>query len=263
MTGAPALWYQETIIMLRSHEDDELNARQNATTERSAAAMLDKETERELYALYKAHFARADAERLWNPWSSVVWPTGAEAETSAPSTALIEATLALWRDATLLPDYAAINQNLLRASRGRAWFWTHWTYEKSKHLVAFLEWLQRRGGWDEAALSRAADELLTQYRWEPPCDEATGICVDALLYELSQLEKLERLKTQAHAEGESTLAELVTWIIRDTQAQRDYLAEALRTIGSHYPERLTEALNTVAASHEAPELATALAAYLQ
>jgi acyl-[acyl-carrier-protein] desaturase len=247
--------------MLRSHEDDELNARQNATTERSAAAMLDKETERELYALYKAHFTRADAERLWNPWSSVAWPT--ESEASTPSTELIEATLALWRDATLLPDYAAINQNLLRASRGRAWFWTHWTYEKSKHLVTFLEWLQRRGGWSQAALSSAAEELLTQYRWEPPCEEATGICVDALLYELSQLEKLEALNTQAQAEGESTLAELTAWIILDTQAQRDYLAEALRIIGSHYPERLTEALNTVAASHEAPELAIELATYLQ
>lgn len=244
--------------MLRSHEDDELNARQNATTERSAAAMLDKETERTLYVLYKEHFKTADAERHWNPWGSVEWT----AESPAPSTALVEATLALWRDATLLPDYAALNQSLLRASRGRAWFWTHWSYEESKHLVALQEWLTRKGGWSEADLAAAAEELLAHYRWEPPCDEATCVCVDALLYELHQLERLEALATQATAEGQTALAQLAGFLIADDQAQRDYLAEALRVIGKRYPERLHEALETVATSHEAPELVAELARYL-
>jgi acyl-[acyl-carrier-protein] desaturase len=244
--------------MLRSHEDDELNARQNATTERSAAAMLDKETERALYALYKAHFTQADAERSWNPWSSLDWETALP----TPSPALVEATLALWRDATLLPDYAALNQNLLRASRGRAWFWTHWSYEESKHLVALQEWLTRRGGWEEAALATAAEELLTHYRWEPPCDEATCVCVDALLYELSQQEKLTALTEQARAEGETTLAALAGLLLADDQAQSNYLAEALRVIGKRYPERLSEALQTVATSHEAPQLVAELQAYL-
>ncbi len=244
--------------MLRSHEDDKLNARQNATTERSAAAMLDKETERELYALYKAHFAQADAERHWNPWSSVDWAV----ETPSPSPALVDATLALWRDAVLLPDYAALNQNLLRASRGRAWFWTHWSYEESKHLVALQEWLTRKGGWDDAALAAASEELLSRYRWEPPCDEATCVCVDALLYELSQIERLEALAAQAVAEGETALAQLTGFLIADDQAQRDYLTEALRVIGKRYPERLSEAIQTVATSHEAPELAAELAGWL-
>ena len=244
--------------MLRSHEDDDLNARQNATSERSAAAMLDKETERMLYVLYKEHFAKADAERHWNPWGSIEW----QAETPAPSPALVEATLALWRDATLLPDYAAINQNLLRASRGRAWFWTHWSYEESKHLIGLQEWLTRKGGWDATELATAAEELLTRYRWEPPCDEATCVCVDALLYELSQIEKLEALAALARSEGESVLTDLTGFLIADDQAQRDYLTEALRIIGKRYPKRLSEALQSIAASHEAPELADELQTYL-
>ncbi|WP_309711140.1 hypothetical protein [Armatimonas sp.] len=146
------------------------------------------------------------------------WPT--EAEASAPSTALIEATLALWRDATLLPDYAAINQNLLRASQGRAWFWTHWSYEESKHLLGLQEWLTRKGGWEACHGCQ-----------EPPCEEATCVCVDALLYERSQLEKLQALIAQAYTEGETTLAELAGFLLADDQAQRDYLAEALRVIG--------------------------------
>ena len=245
--------------MRLSHEDEELNARQNATSERSAAAMLDKATERELYTLYKDHFVQADAERLWNPWSSVAWDT----LTHTPSPALVDATLALWRDATLLPDYAAINQNLLRASRGRAWFWTHWSYEESKHLIALQEWLSRRGGWDDTALAAAAEELLSTYRWEPPCEEATGVCVDALLYELSQIERLEALATQAHAEGETILTELIAFILADDQAQRDYLIEALRIIGQRYPERLSQALQEVASHHESPTLAQELEHYLQ
>lgn len=244
--------------MLRSHEDEELNARQNATSERSAAAMLDKETERELYTLYKDHFARADAERLWNPWSSVVW----DGATEAPTPALVEGALALWRDAVLLPDYAAQNQTLLRASRGRAWFWTHWSYEESKHLVGLQEWLTRRGGWDDGALSVAAEELLSHFHWEPPTDEAIGVCVDALLYELSQLERQSVLKAQAETEGEVPLVQLLTFLIADNEAQRDYLAEALRVIGKTYPERLSGALEQVAAHHETPELAAQLQAYL-
>lgn len=245
--------------MRLSHEDDELNARQNATSEHSAAAMLDKETERELYILYKDHFVRADAERLWNPWSSLDWSV----EIPAPSPALVDGVLSFWRDATLLPDYAALNQNLLRASRGRAWFWTHWSYEESKHLIALQEWLTRRGGWEDTALAAAAEELLSQYRWEPPCNEATCVCVDALLYELSQIERLEALATQAHAEGEALLSQLVAFMLSDNQAQRDYLIQALQIIGQRYPERLSQALQEVASSHKCPPLAEELERYLQ
>ena len=70
------------------------------------------------------------------------------------------------------------------------------------------------------------------------------------------------LAVLARSEGESVLAELTGFLIADDQAQRDYLTEALRIIVKRYPERLSEALQSIAASHEAPELAAQLQTYL-
>lgn len=244
--------------MLRSHEDDTLNAKQNATNARSAAAMLDQATERELYQLFKAHFSEAEGQRSWNVWNDIAWAT----PLPAPSTALTDAVLALYKDSALLPDYAAQGLSLLRASRGRAWFWTRWNYEESKHQLALQEWLLRRGGWEDSAVRALTDGLLAHYFWEPPCTDAACVLVDALLFELLELEKLTALKAQAEAEGDSVLATLATHLIADDEGQRDFMIEALRIVARSYPEAVTTAIGAVAHSHEAPELAAQLQVYL-
>lgn len=247
-----------TEIMLRSHEHDHLNAKQNATNERSAAAMLDQSTERELYKLFCAYFSRAEAERNWNLWEAIDW----NAESVAPSSALIEATLALYRDVAMLPDYSSVGLSLLRASRGRAWFWTRWSYEESKHQLALQEWLTRRGGWEGSQIQALSEDLLTRYYWAPPCTDACCVLLDALLYELREIEALTALKAQAEAEGEAILAQVASYLIADDEGQRDFLVEAIQIVQRSYPELLRQALQTVASAHEAPELAQQLEAYL-
>ena len=244
--------------MLRSHEHDHLNAKQNATNERSAAAMLDQSTERELYQLFCAYFSRAEAERNWNLWESIDW----NAESPAPSRALVDAALALYRDAAMLPDYSSVGLSLLRASRGRAWFWTRWSYEESKHQLALQEWLIRRGGWEDSTIRTLNEDLLTRYYWEPPCTDASCVLIDALLYELRELEALTVLKAQAEGEGEVVLAQVVSYLITDDEGQRDFLVEAIQIVQRSYPELLAQALQTVATTHEAPELIPQLKAYL-
>lgn len=244
--------------MLRSHEDDTLNAKQNATNERSAAAMLDQATERELYQLFKAHFSEAEGQRSWNVWNDIAWTT----PLPPPSAALIGAVLELYKDSALLPDYAAQGLSLLRASRGRAWFWTRWNYEESKHQLGLQEWLVRRGGWEDSAVRALTDTLLTEYFWEPPCLDAACVLVDALLFELLELEKLTALKALAEAEGESVLVTLTGHLIADDEGQRDFMIESLRIVARSYPETVEKALDEVARAHEAPELTAKLQVYL-
>ncbi len=44
-----------------------------------------------------------------------------------------------------LPDYAAKTMEIVRRSRGRAWFQANWGYEESKHAMAWETWLVTAG----------------------------------------------------------------------------------------------------------------------
>jgi acyl-[acyl-carrier-protein] desaturase len=44
-----------------------------------------------------------------------------------------------------LPDFTAKLLNMIRRSRGRAWFHVNWGYEESKHSLALEAWLLASG----------------------------------------------------------------------------------------------------------------------
>ena len=122
---------------MSKHENEHVNARQNATNPASSAMRLDRETERELYALYKDYCRTAEEEGRDALWRDPIPTEGIGGATPA----LAEAALAAYRQDVYLPDYGAATLRRLRASRGRAWFWTRWSYEESRQLLALHEWL--------------------------------------------------------------------------------------------------------------------------
>lgn len=242
---------------MSKHENEQLNARQIATNAASSAMRLDRETERELYALYRDYCRAAEEGR------DALWRDPISVEGIAPaSPALAEAALASYRQDIYFPDYGAATLKRLRASRGRAWFWTRWSYEESRQLLALHEWLI-------AAQVSTADELralwettLDTGRWEPPCDDAVGLFVDALLWEFSEIERAETLKALADAETQPVLSALMERTLIDEAAQRDFLAESLKTIAKNHPSLVAEAIRQIAASHESSTLESKLKVYL-
>lgn len=243
---------------MRKREDEHLNARQDATSPRSSVMRLDFETEGSLRKLFVDYFHDAERERHWNLWTDFDW----DAATPVPSAALSEAVLALYQDALFLPDYQCEPTKNLRASRGRAWFWTRLVYEETKQLLALHEWLIRRGVRTDEQLKALSDGLLGSHRWSALDDDALTLFADTLVYELSEIERLTALQALAEAEGDPILADLAARLRRDDEAQRDFLREALQCIQQGYPERVQAAVETVAAAHTSTSLVGDLSGYI-
>jgi len=225
--------------MLRKREDESLNARQFGTTSASAVAMLDPDSERRMYAAYRAFFRDAET-RQWNLWTDIPWD---EPTPSAPSSDLITEIESLYRDLLFLPDYACGMLTLLRSSRGRAWFTTRWSYEEGKHLLVLHEWLVRRAGRDDAHLKEWTEALLEAHRWTPPGDHVADLMADALAWEIGEGDRMGRIRDLATAEGDIALVRACDHVAADDAAHRGFLEESLRIIARVDPETVHAALS--------------------
>jgi acyl-[acyl-carrier-protein] desaturase len=220
---------------------------------------FDAATEHKIFALYQQCLRDSELRRRWNPWESPDWKTAAP----KPSASLTNAVLALYKNALFLPDYNAAPLRAVRGSRGRAWFWTLWCHEESKHLFALNEWLLQRGVHTDAELKSLSEDLLRASYWEAPKDEsAVVLYVDTLIYELSEIEELTKLQALAESEGDQALAQAARFIRTDDESHRDFLTNVLTLIGEGYPEKLHAAINATAAAHKSPTLAADLRRYL-
>jgi len=215
-----------------------------------AAARLDQETENELYALYRAFFADAEDNRVWNVWETIPWEATYSGE---PSTALTDAVLRCYEAELFLPDYSTVLLKNLRASRARTWFVTRWMYEEGKHLLALGEWLTRRGLFTDPELAIHVEAMQKANRWEAPSTEATALFVDSLLYETQEIARYREVRRLAEAEADTPLLTLADRIITDEEAQRVFFAQALGIIGKRYSEKVANAVEVIAATQPDPE----------
>jgi hypothetical protein len=214
-----------------------------------ALAMLDPDTERAIYILYRDYFRAAEDDRRWNVWTEVDW----EASTPTPSDALLQSTWTVYKEAAYLPDYTNAALKVLRSSRGRTWFVTRWSYEESKRLIGLTEWFQKAVGIPDADLRDATEDLLMAQRHAPFEAEPLFVLADMLLWERHQIAQTEALEAQAQAEGQVALATLCTYLRQDDTAQQAFLAATLRLIRATYPDAVRDALQRVSEAHESPE----------
>jgi acyl-[acyl-carrier-protein] desaturase len=222
-------------------ESADFHARQVGTTEQSAAARLDRETEDKLYRLYRAFFAAAEDERNWNLWEDVPWD---EAKPNPPDELVAEA-MAAYREGLFIPDYSASALKALRASRGRAWFLTRWSYEESKHVMALNEWFVRAGVHTDLEMKAVGDTLLATYRYEPPYPDPVAIFLDSLLWERAELVRFTAVKALAESAGDTALLAVVNLCIKDERAHEEFLKTALNIIAEKYPDAVEDATRRV------------------
>jgi hypothetical protein len=216
-----------------------------------AAARLDRATENELYALFRAAFAHAEDYRNWNLWEDVPW----DRVQTEPSEELVEAVLESLRAEIFLPDYTTHSLRILRASRGRTWFQTRWNYEESKHQIALGEWLMQAAGYTEPELREMTEALLTEYRWEPPYSDGVAMVAEALMYELREQERYTRLRAFAADAHDEALGYLLDRVLTDEAAHRAFFAGALNIIAVRYPDDVADALQRIASLQPNPEKA--------
>ncbi|GAB4457851.1 MAG: hypothetical protein OHK0029_18210 [Armatimonadaceae bacterium] len=220
----------------------DFHKQQVGTTELSIAARLDPDTENELSALFRKFFEVSEDERNWNLWNVIPW----DQESSDPSPELRTGVMTAYKEHLFLPDYSAEALRYLRASRGRAWFLTRWSYDEGKHLLALGEWLIRSGTLTEEELKALGDGLLSQYQWEPPFTDATSLFLDALLWEEREIRQAEDLHQKAQQAGAVALESIMAHFLRDEQAHRDFFRGALQIIAMRNGEKVDEACIRVA-----------------
>jgi hypothetical protein len=231
-----------------------IDQKQVATNELSAAARLDRATEDRLYRMYRAYFQRAEEERRWVIWSDVPW----DQTSTKPSPELVEMVWRAYQDDAFLPDYSARAMQVLRASRGRAWFLTRWAYEEGKHLLGINEWLVRCGAFTNLELRDASETLMHHFRWEPEYIDGVALFVEFLAWELKEVERGQAIKARAEAEGEVALTALMERVLIDEEDHRAFFIDSLKLIAETYPDQVADAARKVADSQHDPAIAEAL-----
>src|SRR5579864_7551868 len=141
---------------------------------------MSAQIENRFYELYLEFFNRAEVERRWNLQKDIPWEQS-NPKTSDDIALIVESFMAV---ELYLPDYTSKILNLVRKSRGRAWFQANWGYEESKHSLALEQWLLRSGKRSREALDTFS-EVVLERPWELPFETPRQMMVYTTFQELS------------------------------------------------------------------------------
>lgn len=169
--------------------------------------------ENRFYDLYREFFRRAEAERRWNVEKDIPWE---KASGSVPDSIayIVESFMAV---EMYLPDYTAKILQLVRQSRGRAWFQANWGYEESKHSLALEEWLLKSGKRSRQEIDAFAEQVLAN-EWQLPYETPRQMMIYTVFQELSTGLNYKNLRKRAIEFGDDALATALVHIARDESA---------------------------------------------
>src|SRR5579863_10664047 len=124
---------------------------------------MSAQLENRFYELYLDFFNRAEVERRSNIQKDIPWDQS-NPKTSDEIALIVESFMAV---ELYLPDYTSKILELVRKSRGRAWFQANWGYEESKHSLVLEEWLLASGKRSKKELNGFIDQVLAR-EWNLP-----------------------------------------------------------------------------------------------
>src|SRR5438105_2325264 len=124
---------------------------------------MSAELENRFYELYLEFFNRAELERRWNLQKDIPWEK-ANPAISDEIALIAESFMAV---ELYLPDYTSKILELVRKSRGRAWFQANWGYEESKHSLALEQWLLASGKRTRKEVDEFTEQVLDRV-WNLP-----------------------------------------------------------------------------------------------
>src|SRR5262245_46486548 len=119
--------------------------------------------ERRFYDLYLKYFHKAEARRRWNLQKDIPWDEVGR----SPDPDVVQVIEAFMAVELYLPDYTSKILQLVRSSRGRAWFQANWGYEESKHSLALETWLLASGARTDEQV-RDFEESVLGREWDLP-----------------------------------------------------------------------------------------------
>jgi acyl-[acyl-carrier-protein] desaturase len=172
---------------------------------------------------YVRYFRTSEEKRRWNMWRDIPWDK-TNPETSELTANIVESFSAV---EMYLPDYTHKIMQLIRRSRGRAWFQANWGYEESRHSMVLEEWLLRSGKRTEEQVRDFQNELLGG-EWQLPFDSPRQMIIYTMIQELATGINYTNLRRRAESEGDETLARTLRWVSADESAHYNFFRKGVK-----------------------------------
>jgi acyl-[acyl-carrier-protein] desaturase len=189
---------------------------------------------------YLKYFKTSEEKRRWNMWRDIPWDKTNPASTELTAQ-IVESFSAV---EMFLPDYTSKIMQLIRRSRGRAWFQANWGYEESRHSMVLEEWLLRSGKRTEEQV-RDFEESLLGEEWNLPFDTPRQMIIYTMVQELATGLNYTNLRRRAEAEGDEALARTLRWVSADESAHYNFFRKGVKTYLSLEPDETVADLKFV------------------
>ena len=184
---------------------------------------MSAEIENGFYELYLQFFNRAESERRWNVEKDIPW------EQSNPAVQdqvafIVESFMAV---ELFLPDYTSKILEMVRRSRGRAWFQANWGYEESKHSLVLEKWLLTSGKRTKKDLDAFVDTVLAN-QWQLPFETPRQMMIYTVFQELSTGLNYRNLRRKAIEQNDGALATALSFVARDESAHYQFFQDGVK-----------------------------------
>lgn len=203
--------------------------------------------ERRFFDLYLEYFHKAEAHRRWNVLNDIPW----EKVGSAPNPDVVSVVQAFMAVEMYLPDYTSKILNLVRSSRGRAWFQANWGYEESKHSLALEMWITKSGAQSEAQVHAFQDEILSR-EWDLPYETPLEMMIYTTLQEFATGVNYRGLRKVAQADQDPALDKVLTLLSRDETGHFEFFKNGVKLFLEQDRGAVLDTLNKVIRSFRMP-----------
>jgi acyl-[acyl-carrier protein] desaturase len=167
-----------------------------------------------MYRIYLDFFESGERKRRWNLFDDIPWEKLDGAHNSERSATCIETYCA---EEFYLPDYSARGMDLVRSMFGAAWFSACWSYEESKHGLAFREYLTRSGLRTQQEFA-SFEERVFSCKWKLPFATDRQMACYGALQEAATCVAYRAQRETAERDGNSVLEAIFSFISRDEAA---------------------------------------------
>src|SRR4029077_16821699 len=190
---------------------------------------------------------RAEADRRWNLQKDI---PREKANPRMPDdiALIVESFMAV---ELYLPDYTSKILDLVRRSRGRAWFQANWGYEESKHSMALEQWLLRSRKRTPEEINAFSDSVL-EHVWELPFDTPRQMMIYTTFQELSTGLNYRNLRRKAIEQKDNALATALSFIARDESAHYQFFQDGVKLYLQEDRDGTLNDIQTVLAGFQMP-----------
>ncbi len=176
-----------------------------------------------LYQNYLTYFRKAEDTRRWKLHKDIPWEKS-NPEISDDIATMVEGYFAV---ESYLPDYVTKAMQMIRRSRGRAWFQANWGYEESKHAMAWETWLTTSGKRTPKQMEEYAD-FLSEKEWDLPYDTPRRMIIYQMVQELATYLNYHNLAARAKKEGDPALETALRIVAQDEIAHHGFFYKGVQ-----------------------------------